>query len=326
MIRVGVLGCAHVHAASYVEALRGGDLGGRAVAVFDHDARRGAAFAGAHGLEVAADAESLCRRVDAVVVAGENVETAAMVEVAAAAGKPVLCEKPLGATVEDCRRLAASAAWLSVAFPVRYAPAVARARHLLAGGAHGRLLAMSGVNHGAFPGGFFGTKAFSGGGAIIDHVVHLADTLRFLTGVEYATVYAEAGRYRDVGDVEDCAQLLATTTGGAHVSIDPSWSRPNGMPGANDFVMSAWFERGKVTIDAFARRAVMIGADGRLRYAAYGEDMNTAMLRDVLSAISEDRPPPVAAEDGAKATALALGALRSSETGRVVDVADLLRA
>jgi predicted dehydrogenase len=226
--------------------------------------------------------------------------------------------------VEDCRTLLSSPAWLSVSFPLRYAQALVEARHVFERGDLGGLLAMSGINRGAFPGGFFGTKALSGGGAIIDHVVHIADALRFLTGCEYSTVYAEAGRFREVGDVEDCAQLVATTTGGAWASIDSSWSRPSGMPGGLDFVMTMWFERGRLRLDGFARRGMLVGPDGRITYEDYGQGMNERMLADWVSAIESDAPPPVPARDGAKATALALAATRSVESGQVVVVEGIL--
>lgn len=324
MIRVGLLGCAHVHAAVYVSAFRGAELGAEPVAIYDGDAARSAAFAQANGLDIAHDPEELCRMVDAVIVVAEHVHYPELVAAAAAAGRPVLLEKPLGATTADCRLLLSSPAWLSVSFPVRYAPPVVRAKHVLDRGELGALVAMSGANRGPYPGGFFGTKSLAGGGALIDHVVHVADTLRYLTGCEYSTVYAEAGHFREVGDVEDCAQLVATTTDGAWASIDSSWSRPPGMSGALDFEMTMWFERGRLHLDAFARRAMLVGPDGAIAFDDYGRGMNEEMLADWIEAISTGGPPPIPAIEGGKATALALAASRSVETGEVTSVRGIL--
>lgn len=317
-MRVGILGCAHVHAAGYARHLMTGDLGARLVSVYDPTRALAEGFAREFGLSVAEQPEALCETVDAAIVTSEHVRYPAMVAAAAAAGLPVLCEKPLGISVEAAAALLGSGAWLSVAFPVRYTHQVRAAKGKIAGGEFGQLMAMSGVNHGSFPGRFFGTRSLSGGGAIVDHVVHIADTLRFLTGCQYKTVYAEAGRFRQVGDVEDCAQVIATTTDGAWISIDPSWSRPHGMAGANDFVMTLWFERGRVVIDGFARHATVVGEGGAVVHRGYGASMDSLMLAEWVSAIKDDRPPPVPALDGWKATELALAAAASSESGQVV--------
>jgi myo-inositol 2-dehydrogenase / D-chiro-inositol 1-dehydrogenase len=325
VITVGFLGCAHVHAETYLAELDGKQHDAKAIAVFDHDVERARSFASDGDLTVVARAEQLCTTVDAAIITSEHVRYPELVAVAAAAGTPVLCEKPLGISAEAAAAILSSEAWVSVAFPVRYARPVAEAKAAIERRELGRLLAMSGVNHAAFPGRFFGTRAVSGGGAIIDHVVHLADALRWLTGCEYASVYAEASNLQNVGDVEDAAQVIATTRDGAWVSIDPSWSRPAGMAGANDFVMTLWFENGQLIVDAFARHGTMVGEGGRVHHETYGVGMNSALLDDWLAAIRTGAPPPVPMEDGWKATELALAALASAETGKVIELAGIGR-
>jgi predicted dehydrogenase len=325
MSTVGFLGCAHVHAETYLAELDGGSLDAKPVAVFDHDLERARSFASQGDLTVAASAEDLCRSVDAAIVTSEHVHYPELVASAAATATPVLCEKPLGISVEAAESMLGSGAWVSVAFPVRYARPVGEAKAVIDRGELGRLLAMSGVNHGSFPGRFFGTRAASGGGAIMDHVVHLADALRWLTGCEYASVYAEASNFRNVGDVEDAAQVIATTRDGAWVSIDPSWSRPAGTAGANDFVMTLWFEHGHLCVDAFARHGTVVAEGGQVRHEPYGVGMNSALLADWLSAIRVGAPPPIPMEDGWKATELALAALASAETGKVIELAGMRR-
>jgi myo-inositol 2-dehydrogenase/D-chiro-inositol 1-dehydrogenase len=318
VITVGFLGCAHVHADHYLAELHSGAVGARAVAVFDFVPDRASAFARARELQVASSAEGLCALVDAVIITSEHVRYPELVAAAAASGKPVLCEKPLGVSAEAAAAILHSGAWISVAFPVRYAHALSQAKATIDRGELGALLAMSGVNHAAFPGRFFGNRAAAGGGALIDHVVHLADALRWLTGCEYESVYAESTRLGAVGDVEDAAQVIAMTRDGAWVSIDPSWSRPQGMAGENDFVMTLWFENGQLTVDAFARHGELVGRGGKVSHLPYGIGMNAAMLTDWAAAIRTGAAPPIPMEDGWKATELALGALESAELSQVV--------
>jgi myo-inositol 2-dehydrogenase/D-chiro-inositol 1-dehydrogenase len=322
MITVGFLGCAHLHADTYLGELQAGGLDARASAVFDHDLDRARAFASHGSLTVASSAEQLCRTVDAAIVTSEHVHYPELVAAAAASGTPVLCEKPLGVSFESASAILRSGAWVSVAFPVRYARPVSQAKAAIDRDELGGLLAMSGVNHGPFPGRFFGTRADSGGGAIIDHVVHLADALRWLTGCEYDSVYAEASNLRDIGDVEDAAQVIATTREGAWVSIDPSWSRPSGIAGANDLVMTLWFENGHLTVDAFARHGTLVSDGGKVRHQPYGVGMDSALLAGWLAAIRGGAPPPIPMEDGWKATEVALAAMASAELGKVIKLAD----
>lgn len=316
MIRVGFLGCAHVHAGVYVEELQA--CRAKTVAVFDHDAERARAFAKTRGLAVATSPEHLCDLVDAVIVTSEHVHYPELIQASARCGKPVLCEKPLGVSTQSAKAILESGAWASVAFPVRYAAPVRRAKAVIGGGGLGRLLAMSGTNHGAFPGGFFGDRALSGGGALIDHVVHLADALRWLTGCEFATVYAEASSDRGVGDVEDAGLVALTTADGAWAGIDPSWSRPEGMAGANDLRMTLWFEHGVLEVDAFARHGVLVRPGGVTEHLPYGTGMDAALLADWLAAIEAGAAPPIPLRDGWKATEVALAALESAATGRAI--------
>lgn len=321
-IRVGFLGCAHVHAATYRREL--GRLGAHAaaVAVHDHDAVRARKFAEQHELTQAASLEALLSAVDAVIITSEHVHYRAYVEAAAAANLPILCEKPLGHDAVASAAIAETAAWLSVAFPVRYAPVVQKVRDVVRDGSLGSLVAMSGVNHAPYPGGFFGSAGLAGGGALMDHVVHLADALHYITGCQYRTVYAEAGPLTGRLDVEEIAQVVTMTTGGAWASIDPSWSRPTGMAGGNDFLMQLWFEHGHVSIDAFARHGELVAAGGRVTHLPYEPGIDAALISDWVTAIRRDQPPPIPAGEGHRATAVALGALESAATGTVVHLTD----
>jgi predicted dehydrogenase len=318
-MKIGFLGYAHVHAATYCEELRLAQQG-RSVAVFDHDRDRAHAFAADHDLAVAQTPESLCAKVDAVIVAGEHLTHPEYVTSAATAGVPLLCEKPLDISAEDAEAILSSGAWLSLAFPVRYAQPVRQTKAAIENGSLGAFIAMSGTNHAALPGS--GTRSQSGGGALVDQVVHLADPLRWLTGCEYRTVYAEAGRFSRVGDVEDAGQVIVTTTSGAWASFDPSRSRPFGMPGANDPVMTLWFENGRLSIDAFARHGSLVDEDGAVTYLPYGRSMDAELLDDWLAAIRLGSAPPVPMDDGWKATQVALAALTSAQYGTVVDITD----
>ncbi len=82
--------------------------------------------------------------VEAVVIASPQETHRAIAEAAFALGKPVLCEKPLGASLADAEAMVAAAATAGVANMVGFnyirTPASQFARHLVANGSLGRIL------------------------------------------------------------------------------------------------------------------------------------------------------------------------------------------
>src|SRR6056297_2176621 len=87
-------------------------------------------------------------RVEAVVIAAPQETHRAIAEAAFALGKPVLCEKPLGASIADARAMVAAAEAAGVANMIGFnyvrTPATQFARALIAEGAIGRVVWMRG--------------------------------------------------------------------------------------------------------------------------------------------------------------------------------------
>src|SRR5258706_7441835 len=121
--------------------------GGTLVAVYSRDQNRAEAFAETHDAGAAySQLGDLLKdpRVDGVFVASPNALHVEHVVQAAAAGKHVLCEKPMATTIADavrmvkaCRRAGVT---LGVAFNLRQHPAYRRARELVAAGTLGRIV------------------------------------------------------------------------------------------------------------------------------------------------------------------------------------------
>ncbi len=101
-VRWGILGTANIARASFLPGVRA--AGGRTVAVAGRDAERTRVYAQQHGIErVHTGYEALLDDplVDAVYVPLPNALHLPWVLRALAAGKPVLCEKPLGLTAAE---------------------------------------------------------------------------------------------------------------------------------------------------------------------------------------------------------------------------------
>ena len=101
-LAVGVIG-AGVMGAEHARLLREDTRGAHLAAVCDADPGRAEAVA--QGVAVYADPLALIAAVDAVVIASPDATHADLALACLAAGKPVLCEKPLGVTADDAFRV-----------------------------------------------------------------------------------------------------------------------------------------------------------------------------------------------------------------------------
>ena len=321
-VRVGLVSFAHVHSPPYAAVLRDLDIADFA-GITDEDADRGKEAAERFGVTFFESADSLYDEVEAVVVCSENRNHARDVIPALQNGVHVLCEKPISTTVEDARAMIRaseiSGRQLRTAFPVRYLPSVVRAREVVRGGSLGRILALNGTNHGQIPGGWFLDPELAGGGAVMDHTVHLADVLRWMLDVEVKSVYAEVGSFFGAGETDDAAILTLELEGGpfadgTFATIDPSWSRGDGYPTWGDVTLRIAGTAGVLNIDPFALPLRTFDHEnGTPEWSYTGEDMNALMLADFLRGVAEDDPAGASGLDGLRTLEIVLAAYRSGE-------------
>lgn len=324
-LRVGIASFAHGHAYSYADAIK--SLPDCILAgVWDDDQQRGQAAASRFECPWMPELARLLSQCDTLIVAAENVRHKQLVLAAAQAGVHVLCEKPLATTAADARQMVQACAdagvLLGTAFPVRYSPAVRRLRVAIQSGALGQTLMIRATNRGTYPGGWFSDEALSGGGALIDHIVHVADLLRWVWGAEFRTVYAEAAtRYHDL-QVDDCGLLLITLDNGVNVSLDPSWSRPNkSFPTWGDVTFEVTGTEGTASVDAFAQNIELFNNERvRASYVPWGDNLDRLMLSDWLEAVRKGGPAPISGEDGLRTVELVEAAYQSARSQRRVNV------
>ena len=319
-VRVGIVSFAHVHSPAYAAVLR--DLEeADFVGITDEITDRGKEAAERFGVRYFESAGSLLGEVDAVVVCSENKHHARDVIPALEGGVHVLCEKPIATTTEDARAMMgaseSSGSQLGIAFPVRYLPSMVRARDLVRGGSLGRVLAINGTNHGRIPGGWFLDPELAGGGAVMDHTVHLADILRWMLDVEVKSVYAEVDSFFGGGETDDSAILTLELEGGpiadgTFATIDPSWSRGDGFPTWGDVTLRIAGTSGVLDVDPFARPLRTFDhTSGSPAWSYTGEDMNALMLADFLRGVVDGTPTGASGLDGLRTLEVVLAAYRS---------------
>jgi len=146
-VKIGVLSHAHGHASIYCQVMQGFD-DVELVACWDDDGERGRQAARSFGMEYRAQAEGVINApdIDAVIVTMETNRHADFVEGAAAAGKHILCQKPMATTLEDCDRIIEAVqrhgVKFSMAFQMRHDPVNQKIEELLAEGAVGKVAMM----------------------------------------------------------------------------------------------------------------------------------------------------------------------------------------
>jgi predicted dehydrogenase len=320
-VRIGMLSFAHGHANSYAASLNqlpGVQLAG----IYDADAARGHAAAERFGTSFYAKAEALLdENLDGVIICSENAHHATLVHLAASQTRNILCEKPIATTLSDANamieRCHATGTQLQIAFPVRFSPAIQQLKAMLDRHELGEIYAVKCTNHGSMPGGWFADPKRAGGGAVMDHTVHVIDLLRWFWKTEVTELYAEVGTkllHPDL-NIDDVGLLSFQLANGIYGTLDTSWSRPSSYPTWGDVKIEVVGEKGVVTVDAF-RQALSVSSNlwGKTRWVPWGSDMDLALITDFVEMIRTGRAPFISGEDGLRALEVALAAYQSAAT------------
>lgn len=326
-VKIGMMSFAHLHANSYASAilqLPDAEL----VGIADHDAERAAKAAARYSTrKFDSYADLLAADLDAVVIASENVRHRELTEQAAAAGRHVLCEKPLATTASDGRAMIeacrAAGVQLMTAFPCRFSPAMVRLKAAVDAGQIGKVLAIRGTNRGGSPGGWFTELALSGGGAVIDHTVHVTDLMRWLLGQEVREVYAEIGNGFYHKDYDDTGFLTMEFANGVFATLDSSWSRPKAFPTWGDVTMAVVGENGTLYVDMFSQNLVLYSNARGTKWIPWGSNIDLLMMEAFVHAVAGRERVPVTGEDGLRAAEVALAAYASGREGRPVSPASV---
>jgi len=249
MTSLGLIGAgmiANIHA----DAIK--RVGSKIVAVHDPRESRVEEFGMKHNCEVSDTVDSLLARddIDGVVVAVPNDRHAELAIASLLAGKHVLLEKPMAMNLQQCDEILAardeSGNVLQMGFVCRYSPAALRAKKIIDNGEIGDVhhVQATVIRQRGIPGlgGWFTTKARSGGGCLIDVGVHLIDLVLHLTNKKsparvignctqsftietysYEEMWSapvEGGTF----DVEDRVRALLTDECGTTFQFDVAWA------------------------------------------------------------------------------------------------------
>jgi predicted dehydrogenase len=318
-LRLGLAGWG-LHGSRYARHLLSGEIpGARLAALSRRDAGAGRRLAGEHGLAFVAEVEELATvpGVDAVVVVLPPDLHPAVATACLRAGRPVLVEKPLAADAGSAAAVAALAAStgtpLMVAHTLRFDPLVLALKREAASLGALHVVALSQRFE---PTDRSWIDEPGRGGALLNTGVHGFDLIRFLTGLEVATVSCETSRLVTRRTEDAFAAVMRLTPGDALATLDNARTTA-GRSGRIEIAG----ERGQVWGDHVHRRLVRIEGRAERALATIPAAPTVAeALRAFVAAVLGGGPMPVTAGDGAAAVALVDAARSSAATGRRVTV------
>lgn len=244
MIRVGVIGCGKIAQVRHIPEYEA-NPDARIAALFDVNAERAHELAAVHGCTAYDSLDELLAdpTVDAVSVCTSNATHAETTIKALAAGKHVLCEKPMAITLEECEQMVDAARERGLKLMIdqnqRFAKAHIRAKQLIDAGAIGTPLTFRTVfGHGGpetwsvdpGTGSWFFDPKRAAMGAMADLGVHKTDLIQWLLGQTVVSATAKIATLdkRDaegnlVG-VDDNALCIYQMSGGAMGTMTASWT------------------------------------------------------------------------------------------------------
>lgn len=249
----------------------------------------------------------------------------------AAAGKPMVCEKPLARHLGDCEEMVAACEQagvpLFVAQVVRFFPEFANAKAVIDSGAIGKPGVIRTIRSGAFPrtlGGFYGNFEESGG-VILDLGIHDIDFQCWCMG-EVERVFARGLTF--VKEPErDHALITLRFTSGSVGHIEASWASPVGqwrtrLEIAGDEGVLEWDSEGEAPITFIMLNAAGNGKT-RTTLSPYGPDIHPYQveLAHFLRCLESGEPMRVTPRDAFMAVKVALAAIESVRTNKAVNIA-----
>jgi UDP-N-acetylglucosamine 3-dehydrogenase len=324
-IRLGMISFAHMHAYSYVRSVQ--QLPHvELVGIYDEDSERAHAAAARSGAKHYEDVSLLLKDVDGVIICTENRKHFGYAMAAAEAGVHIMVEKPITTVGEEARELIALCSRkeviLQTAFPVRLNTSVQKVKQQIDNGSVGEIVAIAATNHGRMPTGWFIDPELAGGGAVLDHTVHVADVMRWLLRSEVTEVYAEVDTLLHDVPVDDCGLLSLRFENGVVATLDTSWSRPSTFSTWGDVTMRIVGTKGVLHLDAFGQNGSLWeeGAIPSHRYVGWGDSSDGALVGEFVASIREGRSPSITGEDGLRAAEVAWAAYESAKTNQAVQV------
>jgi 1,5-anhydro-D-fructose reductase (1,5-anhydro-D-mannitol-forming) len=326
----GLIGASTIAREWMIGAMRA-QPGNEVVAVMSSDPARARRYAEQNQIARAYDSLSALladSKVNAVYISTTNELHKAQTLAAAAAGKHVLCEKPLALNVSDAKEMVAACAKAGVVMAtnhhLRNAGTHRKIRELIQSGAIGKPL-FARVFHAVYlPAHLQGwrlTKAEAGGGVILDITVHDADTLRFLLGAEPVEAIALA-QQADLasGDLEDGSMAVVRFSNETLAFLHDAFTVKHAGTGVEIHGAEGSIIGRDVMTQRPIGQVLLRDAQGEREIPVEHENLYARSLAAFNAAVRGEGMPSATGDDGVRSLATALAVLESAKTGQRVAI------
>ncbi len=346
VIGTGMMGLEHIHNIAAVDGARVGAIADP----FEPSRDAAAAALDDPDLRVFGDHRDLLDAgdLDAVLVATPNMTHHPILMDALETDLHILVEKPLCATVEQCREVVAAAGdrdgivWVGLEY--RYMPPIARLAEEIATGAVGDVR-MVAIREHRFP---FLAKVDhwnrfnrNSGGTLIEKCCHFFDLMNLFTDDRPVRVMASGAqdvnhldeRYAgEVPDILDNAYVIVEYAGGRRAMLDLCMFAEGGINEQEITVTGdvgkaeAFVPEGTVRVGTRADRSVRVEqvTDARVKYDGLHHGSSYLEHLDFQAAIRSGSQPAVGLRDGLLSVAMGAAAHRSIDEGRPVLLSEIL--
>ncbi len=278
--------------------------------------------------------------VDAVIITTPSGAHAEPALIAAAAGKHVVVEKPLEITGERCERMISACdragVKLCTIFPSRFGEANLALKSAVDSGKFGKLTLAETTckwwRSQAYydEGGWKGTLALDGGGALMNQAIHSVDLLLWMMGDAESVSGFTATLAHERIEVEDTAAAVVRFKSGAlgviqaATSVHPGYPKTLAIHGdrgsavlEQDDILKWDFHPSTTEDDAIRTRfaAKTSASGGAADPKAISHEGHRRQLADFVEAIRMNRPPKVDGREGKKAVELICAIYESQRRG-----------
>jgi predicted dehydrogenase len=333
----GLIGCGTwgtVHARTY-----GASSTAHLVEVCDADEQRAARCAEQFGVpRYSSNWRAMLANpeIRAVSVATPDFAHGEIILAAIEAGKDVLAEKPLGASVEECRRILEArdrkGVKLMVDFHNRWNLPFVNIRRMLCAGEMGSLVAMNiRLNDTLFvPTRMLSWAARSSPVHFLGS--HVIDLIRWLSAAEVARVYAVSRSVvlKQAGvDTPDFFQYLLELSSGATAMVENCWIVNESSPSVFDFQCEFIASQGSAYVNASHHRMVEVYTERGITFPdvsgapdLHGRPVGFAIaaIEHFIDCVVQDRQPMVTGEDGLIAARVVEAIEESARTRKPVEI------
>ncbi len=241
--------------------------------------------------------------IDAVYIGSANHHHFEQVKKAAAAGKNILCEKPLSITTTQAKEMVDICkkhnVLLAVNYTLRFHPLIKKAKELVDNQMIGKLISINlNYNFDLPPNSNFRFNKNEGGGPLRDVGTHMIDLLRFFGG-EISTVNGVMDNIIYNSDVEDFAAAICGFKDGGYGYFNVSF---NSKKAFNRIEILG--HSGTISIDnligaknASSKLNILLEGEARKTFRKRANKL-FYLLKSVQNSFLKNEPPEVTGEDG----------------------------